>query len=529
MSGPGMRRPGMARRRRFRPQVVGFAGSRERFDGLVSFLEGQLALGLTHSELETRLQTDGRELLRQLFQDHVDLRAITEQRLTEVVDANGVARTNAEGGHGRVLATVVGEVRVRRIAYRRRGVANLHPADARLNLPEERYSYGLRRLAAIEASRGSFDDAVAAVERATGQQVGKRQVQQLTERAAADFDAFYTQPAPTSQSPPAGSDQDDQDVLALSYDAKGVVMRPDALRPATAKAAAQATPKLATRLSKGEKRNRKRMAEVGAVYQATPAQRTPADIMPTSAEQSRTPAPGPVTTNKWLTASVADDAASVINDVFDQAQRRDPHHRRTWVALVDGNNHQIDATRAQAAKRQLTVPIIVDFIHVLEYLWKAAWCLHTEADPAAEDWVRRYARKILDGKASQVARAIRRAATAAGLPQAKRAGIDTCADYLTRKAPYLDYLTALANGWPIATGVIEGACRHLIQDRMGLTGARWGLSGAEAVLKLRALYSNGDFDRYWTFHLNQEHQRNHQARYAENTIPQPIQPKTHSP
>ena len=93
-----------------------------------------------------------------------------------------------------------------------------------------------------------------------------------------------------------------------------------------------------------------------------------------------------------------------------------------------------------------------------------------------------------------MAGAIRRQATITGLSTNRRTGADTCATYLTNKAPYLDYPTALAKGWPIATGVIEGACRHLVKDRMDLTGARWGLDGAEAILKLRALRSNGDFD-----------------------------------
>jgi len=113
-------------------------------------------------------------------------------------------------------------------------------------------------------------------------------------------------------------------VLVLSCDGKGVVMRPDALRPATAAAAARTAPKLATRLSKGEKRNRKRMAEVGAVYDTTPAPRTPADILPATDAERVNAVPGPATKNKWLVASVVEDAASVVADVFAEAGRRDP-------------------------------------------------------------------------------------------------------------------------------------------------------------------------------------------------------------
>lgn len=114
---------------------------------------------------------------------------------------------------------------------------------------------------------------------------------------------------------------------------------------------------------------------------------------------------------------------------------------------------------------------------------------------------------------------LRRAATSAGLSWSKRKKADACAKYLVNKAAYLDYPTALAAGWPIATGVIEGTCRYLVADRMDITGARWSVDGAEAVLKLRAVRSNGDFDQYWQWHLDQERRRVHQARYADGVIP----------
>lgn len=183
------------------------------------------------------------------------------------------------------------------------------------------------------------------------------------------------------------------------------------------------------------------------------------------------------------------------------------------MVLVDGNRSQIDAVEAEAAVRGVVVHIVLDFIHVLEYLWKAAWSLFYTGDPQAETWVAEQAVKILSGKAAQVAAGIRRRATRFGHSAKERAGADEAANYLTAKKSYLDYHTALAQGWPIATGVIEGACRHLVKDRMDITGARWGLATAEAILRLRALIINGDFDAYWAFHLQQEHQRIHDSRY----------------
>lgn len=488
----------------------GFTSSRQRFDGMLEFLDGAQAAELAASELEDRLARDGRELMRQMLQDHLAQRAQREVRLDRVADADGAARGTVEKGHTRGLHTVFGEVGVTRMAYRSRGQTNLYPADAALNLPAEKHSHGLRRLAMVEAARGSFDDVVTAIDQATGQKLGKRQVEALAARAATDFDAFYTRQR--EHTPDV-----DEHVLVISCDGKGIVMRPDALRKATARKAA--SNKLKTRLSKGEKANRKRIAEVGAVYDIEPVPRTAADILPNPDDQQHQRPKPPVAANKWLTASVVHDAATVVGQLFDEADRRDPDHTRTWIALVDGNNHQIDRIKAEANHRSLTVTILVDFIHVIEYVWKAAWCLHTEGDPAAETWVHHHLAAILGGKAARVAASIRGAATRARLDPTKRAGIDTCADYLHRKAPYLDYPNALAKGWPIATGVIEGACRHLVKDRMDITGARWGTDGAETILKLRAIKANGDLEHYWTYHLNQEHRRIHKSRYEGQTLP----------
>ena len=312
--------------------------------------------------------------------------------------------------------------------------------------------------------------------------------------------------------------------------AKGVVMRPGALREATARAAAGARRKLATRLSPGEKHGRKRMAELACVYDAVPVPRTPQDVISTPAQKRRkkkAPAAAPKGRRKprepqargrWLTASVTDDIPAVIAAAFDEAERRDPQHKREWVVLVGGNRTQIEAVAAEAAARGVTVTIVIDFIHVLEYLWKAAWSFFDKGEPASEEWVADQARKILHGKAHQVAAGIRRRATVYGYSPAERAGADESARYLENKQDHLDYATALARGWPIATGIIEGACRHIVKDRMDITGARWGLEGAEAVLKLRALIATGDFDAYWRFHLRREHERIHHAKYRETCI-----------
>jgi len=486
-----------------------FAASRGLFEQVTSRMQSAEAGALTHSRLEEVLGADMREVARALYQDHLRLRELTEQRAEQVVDAEGRERTRIERGRRRTLSTVFGKVLVGRIAYRGDAVADLHPADAALNLPAGMHSHGLAKQVAIEASRGSFAEAVERVNALTGAGIGPRQAGELTVAAAADVDDFYAAlvPEPCTQAT----------VLVMSADGKGVVIRPQALREGTAKAAAvKGGNKLERRLSAGEKNGRKRMATLGAVYDAEPAVRTVDDVIadPDAADDGQRHQ-GPRARSKWLCGSVNDTAAEVIAAVFDQAEHRDPDRRRIWVALVDGAPHQIDLINEQAAARDVPVHIVIDIIHVLEYLWGAAHALHPGGGKDTEAWVARTARTILAGHAPAAAEAIRTAAKDAGITPGQNKGIDDAVAYLTNKADYLRYDTALASGWPIATGIIEGACRHLVKDRLDITGARWGLAGAEAVLKLRALRTNGDFDAYWAWHEQQEFTRNHQSRYRD--------------
>src|SRR6266700_1708301 len=254
-------------------QDEAFAESRRCFGELEDWMASAEAAGLQHGELEEQLEVRGRELLRRLFQDRLDLTAALEERRHDVAGEDGVVRTRAERGRARPLVTKFGQVIVSRIAYRSPGRSNVHLLDRALNLPGEMYSHGLRKLAAVEAARGSHEAACAAITRATGVVIGKRQAEELARRAAAHVEGFYLwrviRPAPEAWP------------LVLTFDGKGIVMLPGALRPATAKAAAAAEGKLATRLSPGEKNGRKRTAELACVYDAAPVPRTPEDIIST--------------------------------------------------------------------------------------------------------------------------------------------------------------------------------------------------------------------------------------------------------
>jgi hypothetical protein len=302
-------------------------------------------------------------------------------------------------------------------------------------------------------------------------------------------------------------------------DGKGVLMRPEDLREPTRKAARERVHKTEPRFSRGEKKNAKRMATVAAVYTIAPFVRRPEELL---APKESGPRPRPEQNRVW--ASLEKTPEQVIEEAFEEASHRDPAQEKTWVALVDGNKPQIDILRRMARKKHVALTVIVDLIHVIEYLWGAGRVFHPETGPELEGWVEQRLLEVLRGKGGLVAGGMRRSATRRGLSPKARKPVDICARYLLSYTPYTKYHHYLAQGLPIATGVIEGACRHLVKDRMDVTGARWSLRGAEAVLQLRALRSSHDFDAYWAFHESREYQRNHQNRYAGGIVPPTLRP-----
>jgi hypothetical protein len=489
----------------------GYDMARGTFEALVALLRSEQAHSLSHSGVESLLDERGRALLLELLQAHIDSRG-TGAAAAPVVGADGVKRDD-ERTHERELPNLFGSARVKRLGYGAEGVDSLHPLDAELNLPQESYSFGLRRRAAEDASKVSFDETVASLAKTTGTPVPKRQVEQLVARAAQDFDAFY------EHTRNSAGEQDGAEVLVVTLDAKGVVMHQADLREATRKKALGRRRPLGSRLTRGEKKNAKRMATVAAVYTVAPFVRTPAQFTASLAgARDPTLPPRPRPQHKRVWASLERDPEVVTAQALDEAHSRDPDRSKTWVALVDGNPDQLRILSRLSAERGIRFTILLDIIHVCEYVWKASLCFHEQTDRQREVWVLDRVERILHGQSSQVAAGMTRSATLRKLPLDKRKAVDDCAGYLLNHKPYLRYDRALAAGLPIATGVIEGACRYLIKDRMDITGARWRLKAAEAVLRLRALRKNGDFDEYWTFHEQQEYQRNHASRYAGGRV-----------
>jgi hypothetical protein len=487
-----------------------YAQAITQFEYLLTTLAGEQVQGATHGEVEALVQKQGNELLLRLLQGHMDQRAREEPLCDSVIGSDGDSRTHRRAGCTRQLETRFGEVKVTRRGYGARGLDSVFPLDAALNLPPDKYSHGLREVVADAVVGGSFEAAPEQLKQVGGGQMAKRQAEEMAVHLSEDFDAFY------AQSLAAHALESNERLLIISADGKGIVMHPRDLREATRKAREREAHKQQTRLSPGEKKQRKRMATVASVYEVEPYPRTPEQILdPDQAPEGKRPR----VKNKRTWARVEADQRTVIEQAFEEAVRRDPEQQRRWVVLCDGQEDLLRQVAAGAERYKVEVVVIQDFIHVLEYLWKAAHALYPDNPAEREQWVMERATATLKGRAHDVAVGLRRAATRKQLGETARKPLDKAADYIDNNRERLRYDQALAQGLPIATGVIEGACRHLVKDRMDLTGARWGLARAEAILKLRSLKISGDLPAYLAFHFDAEHQRHYPGPPIPVTVP----------
>ena len=417
------------------PAAAAYLSATGKFNQLCAQLQSREAQQMSHTELEILLEREGRELLRLMYQAHLDERAPGTVS-TRVVNADGDELTHRRT-QSRLLETKFGLVTVTRSGYGGVGLSSLHPLDAALNLPPERYSHQVRRDVAEAAAQQSYDQVSEELAKHSGAHVPKRQIEQLVERAAQDFESFYEQRCATAAT--AAEVEASSEVLVISSDGKGVPMSRSDLRPATQQAAQQYQPRLEHRRSKGEKPHRKRISTVAAVYTVAPFVRTPEQIGGELCPHEKAlPVKRPRPEDKRVWASLEQAPTEVIRQAFEEAEHRDPQHRKNWCILVDGHRAQLAAIKSVAADYGVEPTIVLDLIHVTEYLWDAAWALHKEGDAQAQVWVSERLLKILRGDSSEVAAGLRRSAKLRGLSLTARKPLDKCAGYLQRFAGECD-------------------------------------------------------------------------------------------
>jgi hypothetical protein len=453
---------------------------------LQSWLASSSALRLPLHHIESQQADKGREVQRLLLQTHLQQRGSGDAGPALLLQTGSEMLLYSHRRLGtRSLITVFGTVELVRMGYSRPGAPSIFPLDQALALPARSFSYELQRRLVKAAVQNPFLESVQNIADLTGVSVSKRSLEEILPDAAQDFDAFYRQRPPDLAS---GS------LLVAAVDCKGI--------PVVKPVAAQRTP----RLTKGQKANKKRMATVATVFTRAPWVRTPQQVLeslfPTSPRTSSNKSTPPRPENKRVWASLLKGKTVVIREVAEEMDRRDPSRSLTRVALTDG-----ERALQIRVKLKLNVTLILDLMHVLEKLWKAAYVLHAEGSLKADLWVLDRTLRILLGEVGQVVKGIRQTITKRGLCGPQRKTMETVAAYLHRNRARMQYDEYLANGWPIASGPVEGACKNLIKDRMERSGMRWTESMAEAIVKLRAIYLSGDFDRYWGFHIEQDQRR----------------------
>ena len=481
--------------------AAALAAPAEQFAGLAA-RAAEESRYLDHGEREKAIGQEGRELQRRLLQATFDIDSAREERADGVTSAAGIGHGTVETGHGRGVTSVFGPVRVSRLAYRNRREPNLYPADARQVLPDDPYSLGMRALAAFHLAAGGFGQAQEVIEARTGVTVGRAQLTGLADDLAAWTGDFCEERSRGAEE----EEQPDSDVIMMQADGKGIAMRPEHRKSAGKE--------------DGTRPGIKKMAEIVAVADFTPAVRQPEDIAaPPARRQAH---PGPKARDKWVSASVTESIEDMVASGSGEADRRDPQRTRQRVFLVDGNKQQITAIEAQAAERGLKVPVLIDYIHLSGYIGKAAAALHPGDPVTAGQWADGQLVRVLHGRAKAVAATLASiAAKTRGNPRKRHLDLtdmDKAVTYLNNNHKHMRYDKALEKGWPIATGMIEGACRFVIEDRFGITGARWSPDGAETILKLRAVVVNGDLDAYMNYYKNRYRDEHHLSRYDPATI-----------
>jgi hypothetical protein len=368
------------------------------------------------------------------------------------------------------------------------------PLDERLGLPASEFSYVLEDWVQRLCVQDSYREAVKSLRTLLGVAPSERAAEQMTQRLATDAETFQL-----NQAPPPG--REEGDILVATADGKGVPMR----RPLEERIRSSHP-----RRSKGEKANKKQMAYVGAVYSIDRFVRSADDVGDEICRRQRAAdRPPPQHKQVWaeMTRSGEENGGTGRERVFVEmavaCHERDPDRRKTLVCLMDG-----EKTLWDTAGKWLPYAIgVLDLFHVLERLWLAAYCFHSEGSPASAEFVSHYLRMLLQGKVGYVIGGLRRLRDQQTLTGAKRKTLQAVITYFDNNRQHMKYDEYLAAGYPIGSGVAEGACRHLVKDRMERTGMRWNVPGAQAMLHLRALHINGQWDEYLNYHIEAEQAR----------------------
>jgi hypothetical protein len=420
--------------------------------------------------------------------------------------------------HHRELMTVFGPLELERTAYgTREGQAiELLPLDSRLALPESKFSYVLQDLSQLLACEEPFAKVAQFLKRLLGLTLHVDSLERTNRAMAQEVESFReSQPVP----PP----KEEGTILVESADGKGVPIR----RPADA-------PRIQDHQHKrGPKKDRKKMAIVGTVYTVDRHVRTPQEIVEAlfrSPEEDATPHKRPRPCHKQVYASLThendnedearDGLATIMGWIAEQCRDRNPTGSKEIVCVMDGQESLWDARRFFQPDEPVTE--VLDLLHVTQRLWQLAHLFHAPDSRQAEAFVREKLLRILQGELMSVIGGLRQMATKRGLGGRSRTELQKICRYFENNRDRMRYNEYLAKGYPIASGAIEGACRHYVKDRMERAGMSWIKPGAQAMLDLRSIHLNDQWDAYNLYRITQDTERLHPQRPLLQNVDWPL-------
>lgn len=388
--------------------------------------------------------------------------------------------------------------------------AELIPFDARLALPESKFSYLLQDFDQHLAMEAPFAQVSSTIARILGIHQHVDSLERTNHKMAEHVEDFHAQ----QKAPPA---DEEGALLVETADGKGVPIR----RLADAPRIEEHQPK------SGPKPDRKKMATVASVYTVDRYPRTAEEVIqslfrkPDEKRPDTDPRPRPCHKRVRACLNYTDSQGAAISGravmfawLAEEVAARNPHDEKPVICIMDGEESLWNAIDVfQRKERRIE---ILDLLHVTPRLWKAAH-LFCSTHSEAVEFVRERLRKILQGQIKSVIRGLKRMATLHLRGQA-RATVETICRYLENNRHRLRYDHYLAEGYPIASGVIEGACRHVVKDRMERSGMNWVIPGAQPMLELRSIYLSGDWEGYIDRYFTCETQRLHPHRKLLETL-----------
>lgn len=468
----------------------------ERFESILQYV--QASNEQTADKVERTLFKQLLELGFQLMVLFFALRASQASR--EPLRRENGETLSYHGERARTYYSIFGKLSFERPYFYARGQGGVSPLDEALSLGADCYSDLVREMAEYLGVDVAYQKVKVFWARLLGQEVSTHALKEMVAEDAADVESYYEQ---KSAPDVAG----EATLLVAQSDGKGVPMVRET--PASSKA----------RLGKGEKRAKKKESIVTTLYTIAPYPRTPESVVATFfAQEASSPSPAasrPAPQNKETWATLAGKDAA-LERLATRVAKRDGPHIQARVALTDGC--EALQTRMQTYLPDFT--LVLDFIHANEYLWRTANALFGEDSPKRDSWVEEQTRQLLSGHSDQVVADLNSWLDNPRCSQAQRKALTTTVTYFQRNRPYMNYHLYLERGWPIASGVIEGACRHLVKDRCERSGMRWTQKGAENILRLRAVAENDDWDDYHRFRKQQRH-----LRLYGTPPPEPIDPE----